>query len=154
MDIHYCIGWSLRTMKTAVDGYLNRTRMQIFRINNNYSPKWRWLVLVTGFINNSYQKDKALPVKTSNPNFVTFFVYFGNSLLNWLWNFFVCLRQQTRKAFCSQLTRVWLARFIFVVNRYRDRRVCVFLQDNFPRRFLWNRRLECISRHLQVLWIA
>ena len=24
----------------------------------------------------------ALPVKTSKPNFVTFFVYFGNSLLN------------------------------------------------------------------------
>ena len=32
-------------MKTAVDGYLNTTQMQIFRINNNYSPKWRWLVL-------------------------------------------------------------------------------------------------------------
>ena len=29
---------------------------------------------------NSSQKDKALPVKTSKPNFVTFFVYFGNSL--------------------------------------------------------------------------
>ena len=28
---------------------------------------------------NSSQKDKALPVKTSKPNFVTF-VYFGNSL--------------------------------------------------------------------------
>ena len=30
----------------------------------------------------SSQKDKALPVKTSKPNFVTFFVYFGNSLLD------------------------------------------------------------------------
>ena len=30
---------------------------------------------------NSSQKDKALPVKTSKPNFVIFFVYFGNSCL-------------------------------------------------------------------------
>ena len=29
---------------------------------------------------NSSQTDKALPVKTSKPNFLTFFVYFGNSL--------------------------------------------------------------------------
>ena len=27
-------------------------------------------------------KDKAFPVKTSKRNFVTFFVYFGNSLLD------------------------------------------------------------------------
>ena len=33
---------------------------------------------------NSSQKDKALPVKTSKANFVTFFVYFGNSLLDYL----------------------------------------------------------------------
>ena len=31
---------------------------------------------------NSSQKGKALPVKTFKPNFVTFFVYFGNSLLD------------------------------------------------------------------------
>ena len=31
---------------------------------------------------NLSQKDKLLPVKTSTPNFVTFFVYFGNSLLD------------------------------------------------------------------------
>ena len=31
---------------------------------------------------NSSKKDKALPVKTSKPNFVTFSVYFGNSLLD------------------------------------------------------------------------
>ena len=31
---------------------------------------------------NSSQKDKGLPVKTSKLNFVTFFVYFGNSLLD------------------------------------------------------------------------
>ena len=30
---------------------------------------------------NSSQKDDALPVKTSKPNFVSYFVYFGNSLL-------------------------------------------------------------------------
>ena len=30
---------------------------------------------------NSSQKDEALPVKTSKPNFVTF-VYFGNSLFD------------------------------------------------------------------------
>ena len=33
---------------------------------------------------NSSQKDKALPVKTSKPNFVTFFVCFGNSSLDYL----------------------------------------------------------------------
>ena len=31
---------------------------------------------------NSSQKDKALPVKTSKPRFATFFIYFGNSLLD------------------------------------------------------------------------
>ena len=30
---------------------------------------------------NSSQTDEALPVKASKPNFVTFFVYSGNSLL-------------------------------------------------------------------------
>ena len=39
---------------------------------------------------NSSQKDKALPVKTSTPNFVTFFGYFANSLYDYFWNFFVC----------------------------------------------------------------
>ena len=33
---------------------------------------------------NSRQKDKAPPVKTSKPNFVTFFVYFGNRLRDYL----------------------------------------------------------------------
>ena len=33
----------------------------------------------TGFIDKFESKDKALPVKTTEPNFVTFFVYFGNS---------------------------------------------------------------------------
>ena len=33
---------------------------------------------------NSSQTDQALPVKTSKPNFVTFFVYFGNSLFDYL----------------------------------------------------------------------
>ena len=31
---------------------------------------------------NSSRKDKALPVKTSKPHFVTFFAYFGNTLLD------------------------------------------------------------------------
>ena len=31
---------------------------------------------------NSSEKDKVLPVKISKPNFVTFFVNFGNSLLD------------------------------------------------------------------------
>ena len=38
---------------------------------------------------NSSQTDKALPVKTSKPNLLTFFVYFGNSLFDYLWSFFV-----------------------------------------------------------------
>ena len=58
---------------------------------------------------NSSQKDKGLPVKASTPNFVTF-VYFENSLLDYWWNFFVCLRQQTGKAFCSQLSEFGVAR--------------------------------------------
>ena len=32
---------------------------------------------------NSSKKDKTLPVKTSKANFVTFFVYFGNSWLDY-----------------------------------------------------------------------
>ena len=36
---------------------------------------------------NSCQTDKALPVKTSKPSFLSFFVYFGNSLFDYLWNF-------------------------------------------------------------------
>ena len=60
---------------------------------------------------NSSQTDKALPVKTSKPNFVTFFVYFGNSLFDFLGNVFVCYgskSDQTGKPFCSyKLTRVW-----------------------------------------------
>ena len=31
---------------------------------------------------NLSKKDEALPVKTSKPNFVTFFLYFANSLLD------------------------------------------------------------------------
>ena len=45
------------------------------------------------------QTDKALPVKTSKPTFVTFFVYFGNSLFNYLWNFFVCYRSKSGNHF-------------------------------------------------------
>ena len=33
---------------------------------------------------NSNQTDKALPVKASKPNLVTFFLYFGNSLFDYL----------------------------------------------------------------------
>ena len=33
---------------------------------------------------NSSQTDIAFPVKTSKPNFVTFFVYFGNSSFDYL----------------------------------------------------------------------
>ena len=32
-------------------------------------------------------RPEALPVKTSKPSFLTFFVYFGNSLFDYLWNF-------------------------------------------------------------------
>lgn len=49
---------------------------------------------------NSSQKEK--PVKTSKPNFV----HFGNTFLDYLRNFVCVLRQQTGKAFGSQLTRV------------------------------------------------
>ena len=54
---------------------------------------------------NSSQKDKALPVKTSKPNFVTFFVYFGNSLLDYLWNFFVCYGSKPGSHFARNLKR-------------------------------------------------
>ena len=40
------------------------------------------MFLVLSTPNYSSQKDKALPVKTSKPNFVTFFMYFGNSVLD------------------------------------------------------------------------
>ena len=51
---------------------------------------------------NSSQTDKALPVKASKPNFITFFVYFKNSMFDYLRLKFLCLlRQQTGKPFCS-----------------------------------------------------
>ena len=43
---------------------------------------------------NLSQTDKALPLKISKPNLVTFFVYFGNILFDYLWNFFVCYCNQ------------------------------------------------------------
>ena len=46
---------------------------------------------------NSSLTDKTLPAKTSKPNFVTF-VYFGNSLFDYLWNFFVCYCSKPREA--------------------------------------------------------
>ena len=60
-----------------------------FTVANDYNfrarwPKWieirEWITIQVN--NYSSQKDKALPVKTSKPNFVTFFMYFGNSLLD------------------------------------------------------------------------
>ena len=38
---------------------------------------------------NWIQTEKALPVETFKPTFVTFFVYFGSSLFDYLGNFFV-----------------------------------------------------------------
>ena len=51
---------------------------------------------------NSSQIGKALPVKTSKPNIVTF-VYFGNSLFDYMYlrNFFVCYGSKKGKRFCS-----------------------------------------------------
>ena len=50
---------------------------------------------------NSSQTDKVLPVKISKPNFVTLFVYFGNSLFDYLKNIYCLLRQETGKTFYS-----------------------------------------------------
>ena len=47
---------------------------------------------------NSSQTGIALPVKTSKPNFVTFFVYFGNSAFDYCE---ISLLQQTEKPFWS-----------------------------------------------------
>ena len=58
---------------------------------------------------NSNQKDKALPVKTSKPNFVTFFVYFGNSLLGYFWNFFVCYGSKPGSHFALNLREFGVA---------------------------------------------
>ena len=53
---------------------------------------------------NSSQTDIALPVKTCKRNFVTFFVYFGNSSFDYLWNFFVTAN---REAILVVTLRVW-----------------------------------------------
>ena len=58
---------------------------------------------------NSSKKDKALPVKTSKPNFVTF-MYFGNSLLDYLWNFFVCYGSKPGSHFARNLREFGVAR--------------------------------------------
>ena len=59
---------------------------------------------------NSRQTDKAAPVKTSKPNFVTFFVYFGNSLFDYLWNFFVCYGSKPESHFACNLREFGVAR--------------------------------------------
>ena len=53
---------------------------------------------------NSSQTDIAFPVKTSEPNFVTFFVHFGNSSFDYLQNFFVTAN---REAILVVTLRVW-----------------------------------------------
>ena len=58
---------------------------------------------------NSSQTVKALPVTTSKPNFVTFFVYFGNSLFDYLWNFFVCYGIKTGSHFARNLRKFGVA---------------------------------------------
>ena len=70
----------------------------------------------------SRQTDKALPVKTSKPNFVTFFVYFGNSLFDYLWNVFDCYGSRRGSHFLvtpppppTPLTRVWLLSLILTM---------------------------------------
>jgi len=57
---------------------------------------------------NSSKTDIALPAKTSKPNFVTVFVYFGNSSFDYLWNFFVTAN---REAILVVTLRVWRRSF-------------------------------------------
>ena len=59
---------------------------------------------------NLSQKDKALPVKTSKPNFVFFFVYLGNSLLDYSWNFFDCYGSKPESHFARNLREFSVAR--------------------------------------------
>ena len=59
---------------------------------------------------NSSQTDKALLVKTTKPNFVTFFVYFGNSLFDYLWNFFVYYGSKPGGHFARNLREFGVAR--------------------------------------------
>ena len=56
------------------------------------------------------QTDKALPVKTSKPNFLTFFLYFGNSLFDYLWDFFVCCGNKPKSHFALKLSKFGVAR--------------------------------------------
>ena len=56
---------------------------------------------------NSNQTDKALPVKASKPNLVTFFLYFGNSLFDYLWNFFVRYGGKRETIFLVTYATVW-----------------------------------------------
>ena len=52
---------------------------------------------------NLSKTDKALPIKSSKPNFLTCFVYFGNSLFDYLWNFFVCYGSKPGSHFAHNL---------------------------------------------------
>ena len=56
---------------------------------------------------NSSQTDKALPAKTSKPNFVSRFVYFGNGLFDYLWNLFVCYSSVLRSHFAHWAEKWW-----------------------------------------------
>ena len=59
---------------------------------------------------NSTQTDKALPVKTSKPNCVTFLVYFGKSFFDCLWNFFVFYGSKPGSQFARNLREFGVAR--------------------------------------------
>ena len=57
---------------------------------------------------NSSQTENVLPVKTSKLNFVTF-MYFGNSLFDYLWNFVVCYSSRPGNHIASNLCKFGVA---------------------------------------------
>ena len=82
---------------------------------------------------NSSQTDIALPVKTCKRNFVTFFVYFGNSSFDYLWNFFVNskVRSHFGRNFASLASLVWrnwrwLSEYRWIYTLVRTRFPCFY----------------------------
>ena len=90
-----CLRASLRLWKDSMQFFYVESN-----IDNNYSPQCRKFTeprrffcfqiskLILAFVNKK-TFSPVISVQTSKSNFVTFFVYFGNSLFDYLWHFFV-----------------------------------------------------------------
>ena len=94
---------------------------------------------------NSSQTDKHIPVKTSQPNFVTFFVCFGNSLFDYLWIFFVCYGSKPGSHLACNLGK-------FGIARSEELEVNQWIMEDIPRLSSKWKRAKNTIHHFSIYW--